>query len=317
MTRPETKSLIPLTAILAFACLLPAPAVAGREGHGGVSIVCRNRDKSIKSVELLDTFEGNNRYNLKIGGSALPIDDLIEQAQIRLASRPDLLEEFQNELAYVQAHIQFMDKEVGLNPTNDAFPVIKKKRCRYEQLAVYTDDGQILVDSELFEWLSVTDRAALYVHEVIFKMARGRGAESSVESRKLTAYLFTRPNQPGVIKELLESMFPPPAPPAPPAPPSPPQPVHPRAFEEISSGHYQTNNPDVCFFTIYKDNTRGNMTLEWNNMTGRCAITGQIVSLNCSRSYCGGDARGKFIRLYPQSGTLLYMVNDFRALFTR
>lgn len=206
-------------------CALPIVAMAGevsggKEGHGGVSIVCRTPSDAIKSVELLDTFEGNNQYNLKIGGSALPPEDQVEQAQTRLASRPDLLDEFQTELANVQAHIQFLKGEVGLNPTDDAFPVIKKKSCRYEQLAVYTDSGQVLVDSELYGFLSTTDQAALYVHETIFKMARSRGETSSVTSRKLTAYMFTRPNQPNVTKELLASMFPPPAPPAPlPKPP--------------------------------------------------------------------------------------------------
>jgi hypothetical protein len=123
----------------------PAAHAGEREGHGGVSIVCRKVDGSIKSVELLDVFEDNNQYNLSITVSTLPVDDLIEQAQTRLASRTDLLDEFQTELANVQAHIQFLKQGVSLNPTDDAFPVIAKKGCRYEQLAVYTQNGQVLV----------------------------------------------------------------------------------------------------------------------------------------------------------------------------
>lgn len=265
------------TAAAAFLIAIPLAEAGNESGHGGVSIVCRTKDNSIKSVELLDTFEGNHQYNLKIGGSELPVEDQIEAAQNRLSSRTDVLTEFQNELAHVQAHIHFLKEGVGLNPTDDAFPVINKKGCKYEQLAVYTDAGQVLVDAELFGFLSKTDQAALYVHETIFKMARARGAKSSVEARKLTAYLFIRPNQPAVIKELLASMFAPPAPSTPPAP----EYIYPQR------GTYRTNVQSFSPVIVWFNRANGTLTTD---------ELGSVAKFSCSvgtdRTHCVGTSEG-------------------------
>lgn len=266
--------------LVACCLVVPFAAQAGeREGHGGVSIVCRNQVGQIASVELLDTFEGNNQYNLKIGGSELPIEDQIEAAQNRLVSRPEILENFQVELAHVQAHIQFLKEGVGLNPTDDAFPLINKKGCKYEQLAVYTDAGQVLVDAELYGSLSKTDQAALYVHETIYKMARARGAKSSVESRKLTAYLFTRPNQPAVIRQLLISMF---------VPPPPPLQYGPLAYQRVNAGYYWTTHPEGCGFEIIK--SYGTLRLKYD----KGCPQGNGITFKCTDEMCMGDLEGRF-----------------------
>lgn len=312
-----------LSGICLSLCVLPIVTTAGegaggKEGHGGVSIVCRSPNHSIKSVELLDTFEGNNQYNLKIGGSALPLEDQLEQAQTRLASRPDLLDEFQSELANVQAHIQFLKQGVGLNPTDDAFPVITKKGCRYEQLAVYTHGGQVLVDSELYGALSLTDQAALYVHEVIFKMARGRGATSSVESRKLTAYLFTRPNQPSVTKELLASMFPPPAPPVSDTPATEKY----SAFYDMPTGWF-TAPPGqyMCDIHVVRESATepgySKITLSWGG--NGCAAAGSRAEnyrAACDKHSCSlvSDSGG-WVHLYPRgANSLFYSYEDGRQV---
>ncbi|MGZ6311753.1 MAG: hypothetical protein ACXWOH_14045 [Bdellovibrionota bacterium] len=91
----------------------------------------------------------------------------------------------------IQDHLVFLPKDVGLALINDAFPIITKKGCQYEQLANCGSDGMIRVDTEIFESLHPKDRAALYYHEALYKMARDlSGASSSVQTRALVGYLF-------------------------------------------------------------------------------------------------------------------------------
>ena len=52
--------------VIALACLMGATAFAGKEGHGGNAVVCRDQAGKIKSAELLDLFEGRVIYRLKI-----------------------------------------------------------------------------------------------------------------------------------------------------------------------------------------------------------------------------------------------------------
>lgn len=293
--------------ILLCATNLALASDSEREGHGGVSIVCRDADEKIESVELLDIFEGNHQYGLEIKDRTTSFDEQIEQAQTRLVSRPELLEEFQNELAYVHANIQFPSEEVGLNPTDDAFPVINKKGCAYKQLAVYTNDNQVLVDAELYNKLSETGKAGLYIHEVIFKMARARGATSSVTSRKLVAYLLARPHNPKVIKKLLSSMF------------SAPKPKLPSTFSDTSAGRYTHNDRKLCDFKIHKNSKRGKMIFELIHSGARdvqCEAPGVVTELVCDEYKCEGNrpySNTVKFRIVPVSpDTVVYLIGRYK-----
>jgi hypothetical protein len=64
----------------------------------------------------------------------------------------------------------------------------------FEQLADYTEDGRILINSTLWmsSALSDLDRSALLLHEIVYKALRGSGDENSVRARRIVGILFAQ-----------------------------------------------------------------------------------------------------------------------------
>ena len=58
----------------AKATALPAGADGGLVGNGGGTVVCRNADQTIKSVELLDYFESSLHTGMDIDIQTIPGD---------------------------------------------------------------------------------------------------------------------------------------------------------------------------------------------------------------------------------------------------
>jgi len=173
-------------------------AHAGTEtGNGGITMVCRNPNKKIRKVTLLDTFEGRERYLYKMVTSKAPIEVQVEKALKLFADAndsfdPEMSKRLTAELKQIESNLKFISKKVILLPTNDAFPVLLEKGCQYEQMANYTSEGTILVDANLYNPLPLTEKAAFRLHEAIYALARSHGgAKSSTDSRQLVAYLFS------------------------------------------------------------------------------------------------------------------------------
>lgn len=182
--------------------LMSASSFASGVGNGGVSMVCRDANERILSAELLDIYEGKVRYGKKYNNS-LNSDTKVELAQLKLINHPDFLSAFQKELARVLAILMYVPVGNILTPTNDAFPTILKKGCVFEQVANYTDDGDLLVSQEIHNHLSEVNKAALLVHETVYAIFRGKGATDSRQARKLTAELLAQNADQKVIDEIL------------------------------------------------------------------------------------------------------------------
>lgn len=204
-----------LTALIAASA---SPSQAGeRVGNGGVGVVCRDPRGNILSAEMLDVFEGKNQFGLKYEGSpSLDVDTMVNLAQLTMTANQKFLLDFQSELPKVRSKITFLARGVGLEPTNDAFPVINKKGCEFEQVANYTGDGNIYVDKEIFDRFDKVNQAALYVHETVYAVARTNvGETDSIRSRKVTAHVLAKTPDSGVIRKLMTALTTRPAPPAP------------------------------------------------------------------------------------------------------
>lgn len=272
-------------AAAAFLIAIPLAQAGNESGHGGVSIVCRDSRQRILSVELLDTFEGRYQYGLSITDRDIPTLEQVDLAALQLSIRKDLQDEFKKTFDQIWANSRFVEYGVGLNPTNDAFPVINKRGCAYEQLAVYSFDGQVLVDKELYNWMSYTDRAALWVHESIYKMARTRGASSSITSRKITAYLFAQPSYPRELAKLLDVIL----------PPRPLTPAEmPRALKHLTEGRYLPLQGDLdllpCEVQLFKDLQHGKLVFLYvGDANGICKETGLARQMECDKWNCYAD----------------------------
>lgn len=181
---------------------------SGREvGNGGLAVVCRGGDGLIGSAEVLDLFEGKNQYNLRIPERKRETRALLEAALVRMASRPEFLVLVKRELNNVLSNLRWLPKGVELSIIDDAFPIITLKPCAFEQLAVYSWDGNVYVSSGIFGALTPTHAAALFMHEALYKVARDHGATNSMLARKLNAHLFSEAGDRAAINELVDELM--------------------------------------------------------------------------------------------------------------
>lgn len=183
-------------------------ASEGGVGNGGVSVVCRNNAKKIISAQILDIYEGEVRFG-KVYDDALDVETRLELVAHRLKDYPVFLKILKDEIEMANQAILFVKDGNTLTPTNDAFPAIVKNGCDLEQLANYTDDPQdLLVSKEIYQNLKTQDKAALLVHEAIYKMFRENGSKDSRLARRLTAELISKNPSESTIATILKDFKP-------------------------------------------------------------------------------------------------------------
>jgi hypothetical protein len=213
--------------IVLFSALITAPSAfaVGQEGKGGVAHVCRDpRTGKILRAELLDLYVGSKApLNLKIED----LDRIVRPTSFvgseYTARQKDLITDdhiynhlrvFRNE---VMEKVKFIETTLELADTGDAFPSEEEADsypkpepgCEYEQLAVYTPTGQVLIKSEIWGALSPTHQRALQEHEALYAMARKfSNAKTSVAVQKIMAHLFAKDVQPAQVGRLLKELFP-------------------------------------------------------------------------------------------------------------
>lgn len=165
-------------------------AFAGDKGNGGYSVVCRDNTNTITSAELLDIFEGRVlRYYEYSNNSTLNEEHYLQYALERI-SKVDarVSKRIANTIKKNEAVTIFINDQLVLEATNDAFPIINRRDCKFEQLATYLDEGKLLISDEIYSKLSPLDKAALKLHEAIYLEVRKAGELTSTNSRLLTAW---------------------------------------------------------------------------------------------------------------------------------
>ncbi len=166
-------------------------AHAGDKGNGGYSLVCRDENGKINSAELLDIYEGKILHHLDFQNNDIEVDSLILIALNRTAGNDSFYGKMSRELEHIRENTIFVPEGHELELTEDAFPIIKRKGCKFEQLANYTLDDKLVISEEIYNKLDKLNKAALYVHEAVFAIRRKALNEtSSFNSRKLTAHLI-------------------------------------------------------------------------------------------------------------------------------
>jgi len=206
-----------LAGIAFITILLPAPSFAGNEkGNGDLSHVCRDATGAITRDDVLDLYRGVNELHLDIQESKASVEDQVNQAVARLSGYVDL---YNFTLDYFPANFathgygiagQLKDGPAGVPLTNtgDDLPPPSADGCPYEQLAVYTPGGDIVVQPELLSHLTSTGKAAFYLHEALYVLARTySGAADSLVTQELVAHLFEQVENPDSIKKLVGQLF--------------------------------------------------------------------------------------------------------------
>lgn len=172
----------------------------GSVGNGGGAWVCREENDSIRWTKFVDLYEAKTEFGLDIDlENPVPIDQQLDtiRAKVKKVNR-EFYRAFSKSLERVRLKMK-ITPDVDLEIIDDSLfrvkPALKtcsKGKLAYEQLANYTAYGQILVNQEIYEKLTLTERAALEAHEAAYKLQRDRnGAKNSVTSRKLVGELFS------------------------------------------------------------------------------------------------------------------------------
>jgi hypothetical protein len=198
--------------------LLPAAYAGGSQsdgGNGGGGFVCREENGAIKSVEILDLFEGQLPPTNLIFDSNQNLDDYLTQAQFLMESNPSFLASFQRELIRVRRNIIPMPDYVELELTNDDLRKFNQKNCKFIQIANYADHGRIYVNQEIYNYLlhyNSLNLAALYIHEAVYSLARSNVKDTdSTRSRQLTAQLLAVNSSSRIIESFMKQLSPAPA----------------------------------------------------------------------------------------------------------
>ena len=219
---------------LTFSFHVSAGISQGANGSGGgMGVVCKNLDGSIKTVELLDLWEARVIYSRNTISSASSVADQVEQslqnfknsvyaAEMCVGSGfgPGFCNGVQGPEALYKTLSFETSKFLALNlrqvhrlkgailqKTNDAFEVVTPNGCSIEQLVLYKDTsygGDILINQDLVDHMDKTNEAALYIHEAFYAFLRQPGKErSSIRVRRAVGLSFS-----GYKFRTLESFLP-------------------------------------------------------------------------------------------------------------
>lgn len=165
----------------------------GVDGGGGKSVVCRNSDGSIKSAELLDIFEGRVMDKLTIPSIKKDYFLLgLEMVEKLSKGRGEnFLKTLKSSFAFADVRKNILPEGVTLEPTDDSYHIIlpDPKSCKVEQLAIYQQDS-LYINGDIWKVLDDTNKAALMLHEGLYKIFRSFGEKNSIRTRKHVARVF-------------------------------------------------------------------------------------------------------------------------------
>jgi hypothetical protein len=184
-------------------------ARAGEKGNGGYSVVCRDLFSKIISAEVLDIYEGRILFKRSYAVDMNSVEEIIDIAKKRLSQHPKFLSKLEEELSLISQNLIYIPDGNELQPTDDAFPPIKKKGCQFEQLANYTSVGEVLISQEIFERLDNVNKAALFIHEAVYAVRRKAVGETNSQiSRRITAQLLAlNPDQSAIDRWVGDTVY--------------------------------------------------------------------------------------------------------------
>lgn len=178
--------------------------IENERGNGGGAFVCRDINGNILSAELVDMYEARNQLGLELKNfDNYNMDEIFEYIELKafkasytVGKNEIYSNNFKDSLDSIRKKIRFVEN-VTLQETNDFQISIFPKSCeggevRFEQLASYTPSDDLIVAKEIYDKLSISNKAALHIHEALYFLARkAYGSESSMEARWATGHFMS------------------------------------------------------------------------------------------------------------------------------
>jgi tRNA splicing endonuclease len=178
--------------------LLSTNVFAGNEkGNGGGIHYCAAE----KTQELYDIYEGQARYGYTLTDKKLSVENFIQFAIKRIDSaNPYIARLVKEQIDYLQHAHMIVRPNMKLTPVDDAKILLVDEGCEYKQLANWDEvSGNLLVNKNYFDQLNNLNKAALYIHESLYKVGRDLGllktqidnTTTSDEIRPMIAEIFS------------------------------------------------------------------------------------------------------------------------------
>jgi hypothetical protein len=176
--------------------LLAKLALAGGStvGNGGGTVVCRDVNHQITSIELLDFYEARTLRNITIDIQSIPGTWQQKAAAVIARIRPKSEFRFQlysQWLSTFETNSKILS-DVQFSTIPDSGYIGMPNGCEFEQAAIqrapmFPGDARYFLNAELWNLMDDTQKAGLALHEIIYREAIGYGHSTSIRSRYLTA----------------------------------------------------------------------------------------------------------------------------------
>lgn len=177
--------------------------IGGDTSGGGATVVCRNQGNAIVSAEMLEFYEARIRSQITIPESSGSLDNQLAEVVRRLSFDVALQRDFVSALTYIRSNMNFLSGGVSIAPGNDLgseYAVVVPIGCSLELVGYYEKSGSLVVSSDVYNALSLTNQTAFLVHEALYKLERTiNSADNSGNVRRTTAQLF---NPMSTVQEL-------------------------------------------------------------------------------------------------------------------
>ncbi len=172
------------------------------QGSGAKAVLCEKSDKST-AVELLDFYEARVLYGLEFSENFKSLDEAKEKLAQLLAKHflspeysTNLEEEikfYRQEINYFFEHrIRFIQSDKKLKLTEDILPPVNDSNCQLVQASLYHQESLVLVDKNLWDKMSFSNKVGLIANEMLHLSARKLGSTNSAMSRRLVGQLFSK-----------------------------------------------------------------------------------------------------------------------------
>lgn len=202
---------IRLPAALILALALPAAnAKTGEDDlilhgyevlNGGDVVVCRNAASRITSVKMLDLVEAEilpRGLVLELGPSHWSAEDKVIYALERLKILdPERTSNYLEELGLFFESAVFLPN-IELADIPDSHHIVIPANCTLKQIAIQISNidlpepARIIIDRDLWDHLDNDNRAALMLHEIVYKEAISLGHKTSFRTRYLNGFICSQ-----------------------------------------------------------------------------------------------------------------------------
>jgi hypothetical protein len=179
-----------------FLSLITNPAQAGDKGGGnGGGIHYCPLATTIEKAQMYDVYEAFTRYDYNIPQTDEPVEEIVKRALKKVAKQDTFLEAiiFKQVDYLLKGKHLLLRSNIDLTPISDHKILVKNKDCSYEQLANWDEkSGNVMVAKEYYELLDNISKAALILHEAIYKVGRDYfHDESSENTRRIVGEMLS------------------------------------------------------------------------------------------------------------------------------